>query len=50
MSVVFDFNASHNDVAAFSPISLSVGLLRMEEGGLFMDVIYVLFLLCLRFI
>ena len=31
MSVVFDFNASLNDVAPVSLISLSVDLLRMEK-------------------
>ena len=31
MSVVFDFNASLNDVAPLSPMSLSVDLMDMEE-------------------
>ena len=31
VSVVFDFNASLNDVAPLSPISLSVGVNRNEE-------------------
>ena len=31
MSVVFDFNASLNDVAPMSPILSSVDLIRMEE-------------------
>ena len=31
MSVVFDFNASPNDVAPLSPMSLSVDLMDMEE-------------------
>ena len=31
MSVVFDFNASLNDVAPVSPMVLSVDLMRMEE-------------------
>ena len=31
VSVVFDFNASLNDVAPVSPISLSVDLVKMEE-------------------
>ena len=44
VSVVFDFNASLNDVAPLSPIFLSVGLMRMEKSGLLMDAICVLFL------
>ena len=31
VSVVFDFNASLNDVAPLSPILLSVVLMRIEE-------------------
>ncbi len=31
MSVVFDFNASPNDVAPLSPMSLSVDLMDTEE-------------------
>ena len=31
MSVVFDFNASLNDAAPLSPMSLSVDLMDMEE-------------------
>ena len=31
VSVVFDFNASLNDVAPLSPISLSVYVMRMEK-------------------
>ena len=31
VSVVFDFNASLNDVAPASPILFSVDLMRMEE-------------------
>ena len=31
VSVVFDFNASLSDVAPFSPISLSVDLMRVEK-------------------
>ena len=46
VSVVFDFNASLNDVAPVSPILLTVDLMRMEKSGLSMDVICVLFLLC----
>ena len=44
MSVVFDFNASHNDAAPVLPILFPVDLMRMEKSGLLMDVIYVLFL------
>ena len=46
VSVVFDFNASLNDVAPVSPMLLSVDLMRIEKSGLFMDAICVLFLLC----
>ena len=45
---MFDFNASLNDDAPVSPISLSVDLMRMEESGLLIDSIYVLFLLYSR--
>ena len=45
MSVVFDFNASLNDVAPVSPILFPVGLMRMEKSGLLMDAICVLLLL-----
>ena len=31
VSVVFDFNASLNDVAPLSPISFAVDLMRMEK-------------------
>ena len=48
MSVVFVFNASLNDVAPVSPIWLSVDLMRMEESGLLIDSIYVLFVLYSR--
>ena len=41
VSVVFDFNASSNDVAPASPMLFPVDLMRMENGGLFMDVICV---------
>ena len=44
VSVVFDFNASLNDVAPVSPILLPVELSRMEKIGLLMDAICVLFL------
>ena len=45
VSVVFDFNASLNDVAPLSPMLFPVVLITIEESGLLMDVIYVLFLL-----
>ena len=44
VSVVFDFNASLNDVVPVSPIMLSVDLMRMEKSCLLMDAICVLFL------
>ena len=47
MSVVFDFNASHNDVAPVSPMLLSVDLMGMEKSGVLMGTICMLFLLCL---
>ena len=45
MSVVFDFNASLNDVAPLSRIGFPFDLMRIEKSGLLMDVICVLFLL-----
>ena len=42
VSVVFDFNASLNDVAPVSPMLLPVDLMRMEESDLLMDTICVL--------
>ena len=44
VSVVFDFNASLNDVAPASPMLLSADLMRIEKSGLLMDAICVLFL------
>ena len=44
-SVVFDFNASLNDVAPVSPMLFPVDLMRMEKSGLLVDTICVLFLL-----
>ncbi len=41
VSVVFDFNASHNDFAPVSPISLAVDVMRMEKSELLMDVLCV---------
>ena len=38
VSVVFNFNASLNDVAPVSPMSLSVNVMRIEKSELFMDV------------
>ena len=46
VSVVFDFNASLNDVAPVSPMLLTVDLMEMEKSGLLTNVICVLFLLC----
>ena len=46
VSVVFDFNTSLNDVAPVSSMLLPVDLMKMEKGGLLMDVICVLFLSC----
>ena len=43
MSVVFDFNASLNDDAPLSPISLTADLMRMKEC-IVDDGIYILFL------
>ena len=43
MSVLFDFNASPNDVAPVSPISFPVDLMRMEKSGLLMNAICVFF-------
>ena len=49
MSVVFDFNASLNDVAPLSPMLLSVDFMIIEKSRLLMDAIYV-FLLSLQLI
>ena len=38
VSVVFDFNASLNDVAPASLMLLPVGMVRMEKSELLMDV------------
>ena len=45
VSVVFDLNASLNDVAPVSPMLFAVDL-SVEKSGLLMGVICVLFLLC----
>ena len=42
---MFDFNASLNDVAPVSPISLAVDIKRKEKSGLLMNVICVSFVL-----
>ena len=44
VSVVFDFNASLNDVAPLPSILLPIDLIRMKKSGLFMGVICVLVL------
>ena len=46
VSVVFDFNASLNDVASAFPILFPVDLMRMEKSGLLMDVVCVFLVLC----
>ena len=48
VSVVFDFNASLNDVAPVSPMLFSVDLMRMAKSGFFFlwMTFCVLFLLC----
>ena len=38
VSIVFDFNASLNDVAPVSPMLLPVDVMRMEKSELLMDV------------
>ena len=43
MSVVFDFNASLNDVAPVSPILFPVDEMRKEKSELSMDVFCVFF-------
>ena len=48
VSVVFDFNASLNDAAPVSPISLSVDVKRNEKSELLMDVICVSSFFCLH--
>ena len=45
MSVVFDFNASLNDVAPVSPMLFPVDVMRMEKSELLMDVFCVSFFL-----
>ena len=48
MSDEFDFNASLNDDAPFSPMLLPDDLMRVEKSELLVDVICVLFLLPLQ--
>ena len=49
MSVVFDFNASLNDVAPVSPILFPVDLMEMEKSGSLIDTICALLLLSSQF-
>ena len=48
VSVVFDFNASLNDVAPVSLVSLTVDVMRMEKSELLMDVFCVSSFFCLH--
>ena len=48
VSVVFDFNASLNDVTPVSPMKLSVDDMRMEKSELLMDVFCVSSFFCLH--
>ena len=48
VSVVFDFNASLNDVAPVSPILFSVDVMRIEKSELLMDVFCVSSFFCLH--
>ena len=47
VSVVFDFNASLNDVAPVSPMLFPVDVMRMEKSELLMDVFCAFF--CLHY-
>ena len=49
VSVVFDFNASLNDVFPLSPMFLPVDLMKLEKSELLMDAVCVLFLLYPQF-
>ena len=49
VSVVFDFNASPNDVAPVSPILLSVDVMRIEKSDLLMDVFCVSSFFCFHY-
>ena len=48
MSVVFDFNASLNDVAPVSPMLFPVNVMRIEKSDLLMDVFGVSSFFCLH--
>ena len=48
VSVVFDLNASLNDVAPVCPMLLPVGVMRMEKSELLMDVFRVSSFFCLH--
>ena len=48
VSVLFDFNASLNDVAPASPMKLPVDLMRMEKSGLCMDSTCVVFIFTVK--
>ena len=48
VSVVFDFNASLNDVAPLSSIQLAVSVKRKEKSELLMDVFCVSYFFCLH--
>ena len=48
VSVVFDFNASLNDVAPVAPILLPVNVKRKEKSDLLMDVFCVFSFFCLH--
>ena len=48
MSVVFDFNASLNDVAPLSPIPLSDAKKKRKKGELLMDVLCVSSFFCIH--
>ena len=47
VSVVFDFNASLNDVAPLSPILLPVYVMRKEKSELLIDAFCVFSFFCL---
>ena len=49
VSVVFDFNASHNDVAPLSPMLFPVDVIRKEKSELLMDVFGVSSFFCLHY-
>ena len=45
---MFDFNASLNDVAPFSPMLLTVDVMRMGKSKLLMDAFFVSSFFCLH--